>query len=237
MYGVALKTSTAVTARDHAIAAFWILALISAALGLHLVLSQAATDASAGSAHKMFYLHFPVAMNTFVACFFVFLASAGALWQRRPEWDDLAVASARVSVLFSAVVLATGMIWARSAWGHWWVWSPRLTFSLALLLLYVGYLALWAAIPSPQRRSRVCAVYGVIAFLDVPLVYLSVKLLPDIHPPGVSAGPEAHWIVAACFVPITMLCAGLIVLGYRGEARRRAKAPSEPGAAFGEPSS
>jgi len=219
--GVVLKTSMAVAARNRALTTYWALTLISAALALYLALYRAPVNELTGSAQKMFYLHFPVAMNTFLACFFVFLASLGYLWQRRPLWDDLALASARVSVLFSAVVLATGMIWAHSAWNLWWTWSPRLTFSLVLLALYLFYLVLRPIIRPPSRRARVCAVYGVIAFLDVPLVYLSVKLLPDIHPPGVSGGPAAHWIVAASFVPVTMLCAGLIAAGYLHAARKR----------------
>jgi heme exporter protein C len=111
------------------------------------------------------------------------------------------------------------MIWARSAWGHWWTWSPRLTFSFLLWLLYAVYLVLRPSIDSPERRALVCSVYAVVAFLDVPLVYLSVKLLPDIHPSSISLAPAMRHTLIFWFVPITLLCAGLI--GARFSLSRR----------------
>lgn len=168
------------------------------------------TEATMGEVQKIFYLHLPVALNMFLACSVVFIGSVGYAWQRREVWDDLAHAAAQVSVLFCSLTLITGMIWGRSAWGHWWTWSPRLTFSLMLWLLYVVYLMLRPSIESPQRRALVCAVYGMIAFVDVPLVYVSTKLLPDIHPSRVDLDP-AMWItLIAWSVPVTMLTVGLI---------------------------
>ena len=156
----------------------------------------------------------PIAVIMFVACFVVFVASVGYLWQRQGRWDDLAQAGAEVAVLFASIVLLTGMIWGRSAWGHWWTWSPRLTFSLVLWLLYVVYLMVRASIESPQRRAIVAAVYGVIAFLDVPLVYFSAKLLPDIHPESIELAPEMQRTVLFWFLPVILMCAGLIRTRY-----------------------
>jgi heme exporter protein C len=133
-------------------------------------------------------------------------------------------------------VLLTGMIWGRSAWGQWWTWSPRLTFSLVLWLLYVVYLMIRASIESPQRRGIVAAVYGIVAFLDVPLVYLSVRLMPDIHPVSVQLAPEMKLTLAVWFVPVLMLGAGLIVALYRRENRlaERTRKMVEPLAAPGK---
>ena len=127
----------------------------------------------------------------------------------------------KIFYLLCAVVLITGMIWGKSAWGQWWTWSPRLTFSLVLFLLYVVYLMIRPSIESPQRRAVVCAVYGIVAFLDVPLVYLSVKMLPDIHPESIALAPEMKITLLAWFLPVTMFTAGLILARFRLNRRLR----------------
>lgn len=172
-------------------------------------------EATMGPVQKLFYLHLPAAINAFLACLLVFVGSVGYLWQQRMWWDDLAAAAAKAAVLMCSWVLVTGMIWARFAWGHWWTWSPRLTFSLLLWLLYVVYLIIRPSINSRRQRAVVCAVYGVAAFLDVPLVYLSVRLMPDIHPVTVEMSGPMKLTLAVWFVPVTMLTAGLIVAAFR----------------------
>ena len=102
------------------------------------------------------------------------------------------------------------MTWARGAWGQWWTWSPRLTFSLILWLLYAFYLALRFRVHAPQRRAVMSSIYGVVAFLDVPLLYLSVKLLPDIHPTVSGLTPQMYPTLWTWFAGITMLSVGLI---------------------------
>ena len=191
VYGAALAAPTAV--------ATWML------------FYYAPVEATMGPIQKIFYVHLPFAINAFVACLVAFIGGVGYLWQRRMMWDDLSAAAARIAVLMCTVVLITGMIWGRVAWGKWWVWSPRLTFSLLLWLLYVVYMLLRPSIESRQRRATVCAVYAVAAFLDVPLVYLSVKLMPDIHPSSITLAPEMKLTLAMWFVPVTLLTFGLIV--------------------------
>jgi heme exporter protein C len=201
--------------------AYWILTLAMFIGTIAMVFTFTPEESSMGPVQKVFYLHLPVAINTFVACLVVFIASIGYLWQRSLWWDDLGAAGGKVATLFCAVVLLTGMIWGRSAWGLWWTWSPRLTFSLILFLLYAVYLMIRPSIESPQRRAVVCAVYGIAAFLDVPLVYLSVKLMPDIHPQTISLEPAMKLTLVAWFVPVTLLMAGLIAARYRVNRRLR----------------
>ncbi len=201
---------------------YWVLTVALFAGAMTMLMVYTPVEASMGSIQKVFYLHLPVAMNTFVAAFVVFVASIGYLWQRSSGWDDLAAAAGKVTVLFCLVVLVTGMIWGRSAWGVWWTWSPRLTFSLVLLLLYVVYVLIRPAIESPHRRAVVCAVYGAAAFLDVPVVYLSVKLMPDIHPSSIELTPEMKTTLLAWFVPVTLLMGGLIYCRFTLTRRRRA---------------
>jgi heme exporter protein C len=193
---------------------YWALTLLGFIAAMIMLLAYAPIEKNMGVVQKIFYVHLPVAINTFVAALIVFIASVGYLWQRQMWWDDLAEAAGKTTVLLCAVVLLTGMTWARSAWGMWWTWSPRLTFSLVLLLLYIVYLMIRPSIDSPQRRAVVSAVYGIIAFLDVPLVYLSVKLMPDMHPSSIALAPEMKHTLLVWFVPVTMLMAGLVHGGY-----------------------
>src|SRR6185369_3039387 len=98
------------------------------------------------------------------------------------------------------------MIWGRQAWGEWWTWSPRLTFSLILWALYVGFVALRPLLPA-NRRARVSCVYGILAFLDVPLVYMSTKLLPDVHPASIDLSAAARRMLLLCVVTGVMIAA------------------------------
>lgn len=201
---------------------FWTMTLLTFAATIAMLIFYTPIEKTMGPVQMIFYLHLPIAINTFVACLIVFIASVGYLWQRKMWWDDLAAAAGKVAVLYCSVVLLTGMIWGHSAWGHWWTWSPRLTFSLVLWLLYLVYLMIRPSIESPQRRAVVSAVYGIAAFLDVPLVYLSVKLIPDIHPKSIGLAPEMKLTLLAWFVPITLLCVGLIRTRYTLNRRQRA---------------
>jgi heme exporter protein C len=194
---------------------YWVVTIALFGAGILLAAYYAPVETTMGVVQKIFYLHLPVAITMFVACFVVFLASIAYLWHRERRWDDLAHAGAEVAVLFASVVLLTGMTWGRSAWGHWWTWSPRLTFSLILWLLYVVYLMVRTSIESPQRRAIVAAVYAIVAFLDVPLVYFSAKLLPDIHPDSISLEPPMGRTVLFWFLPVLMLYAGAIRARYR----------------------
>lgn len=181
----------------------------------------APTEATMGVVQKIFYLHLPVAINTLLACGVVFVASLGYLWRRRLWWDDLASAAGKVAVLGASLVLATGMMWGHVAWGVWWTWSPRLTFSLVLWLLYVVYLVTRASVEGAQRRALVAAVYGVLAFLDVPLVYLSAKLMPDIHPASITLAGPMQLTLAAWGVVVTAALAGLMAARFELAQRQR----------------
>jgi heme exporter protein C len=201
----------------------WGLLLAATTAGaVWMMFCYAQVDREQGPMQKMFYVHLPFAINAFAAAMLAFVGGIGYLWQRRAGWDDLSAAAASAAALTCTVVLATGMIWGRYAWGKWWDWSPRLTFSLLLWLLYVVYLILRPSIESRQRRAMVCAVYAVAAFLDVPLVYLSSKLMNDIHPKSITlATTEMKLTLAAWFVPVTLLIGGLVTAWTVRAARRR----------------
>jgi heme exporter protein C len=205
---------------------YWAVVLVSFAVVTAMLFTYTPVEKTMGPIQKMFYLHLPAAIGAFLACLVAFVGAIGYLGKRRMAWDDLSAAGAKVAALMCTVVLVTGMIWARKAWGRWWVWSPRLTFSLLLWLLYVVYLIVRSSIESPQRRANICAVYAVAAFFDVPLVFLSVRLMPDIHPESIDMTGAMALTLAAWFVPVMLLTAGLIVV--TGSAHRRQREQEGP---------
>jgi heme exporter protein C len=137
---------------------------------------------------RIFYLHVPSAWCGFLAFLIVFIANIAYLGTRRARWDWLGVSAAEVGVAFCTVVLITGPIWAKPVWGIWWTWDARLTSTFVLWLLYVAYLVLRTMLPEADRRAMVSAVFGIFAFLDVPLVYFSIRLWRTQHPQPVIAG-------------------------------------------------
>jgi len=126
---------------------------------------------------KIFYFHLPIAISAYLAFAIVFVASILYLRGKKQKWDIIALSSAEVGVIFSALTLASGSIWARSAWGEYWVtWDVRLNTSLVLFLLYLSYLMVRQAVDEPEKRARLSAVFGIVGFLGVPLSYMSVRL-------------------------------------------------------------
>lgn len=205
----------------------WIGAIVSTATAAALATWYAPVEAEGGLVPKLFYVHAPAAMVMFVACFLSFVGGLAYLWQRKSSWEALVVGGAELAAFSSSLVLVTGMLWGRLAWGEWWTWSPRLTFSLVLWLLYVVFLVARPMVATTERRALLSAAYAVIAFLDVPLVYLSVKLLPDIHPAQITLVPAMRVtlyasIVASAFLSGVFLLAACI-------RRPPADAPLPPG--------
>jgi heme exporter protein C len=180
-----------------------------------LMLSQgliwlwAPVEASMGIVQKIFYLHLPLAWWGFVGFFLVFVCSIGYLGRRRDILDHLAGAAAEVGLLFASLVLLTGILWAKASWNVWWTWDPRLSTTLILWFIYSGYLVLrGASVTSSSRQKTVAAVLGVVAFLDVPLVFLSARWFRSIHP-AVLASREG----SLPFEMLVTLAASLIAWG------------------------
>src|SRR5271156_5055164 len=139
---------------------------------------------------RIFYFHVPSAISAFIAFFIVFIANVAFLVTRKPKWDWLGVAGAEVGVACCTVSLITGPLSARPVWGIWWTWDARLTSTFILWLLYITYLLLRGLLEDPNRRATLSAIFGIFAFLDVPLVYLSNRLWRTQHPQPVILGGE-----------------------------------------------
>ena len=149
---------------------------------LVLALFVAPEDAAQGPPQRIFYIHVPSAWVGFLAFFVVFVASIAFLATGKRRWDEVASASASVGMIFTTAVLITGPLWGRPIWGVFWTWDPRLTSFLLLWLIYLSYLVLRSYVDEPARRARYSAVLGIVGFLDVPIVYMSVRWWRAEHP-------------------------------------------------------
>jgi heme exporter protein C len=144
-----------------------------------------------GLAQKIYYLHVPAAIWAETAMILVGVASIGYLFLKDPRLDRFAHASAEVGTVFAVILLTTGPIWGKPIWGTWWTWDARLTLSLFLFLLYVGYLLLRGAIVDPGSRARFSAVLGICGMVLVPFIHLSVYVFRTLHPMPIVLKPSA----------------------------------------------
>jgi heme exporter protein C len=162
------------TARRGERALAW---LASLALATSAVLALVITprEAVQGNVFRLIYIHVPTAWLAYLAFTVVLVGSIGYLVTGRIRWDRLAAASAEIGVVFTALTIVLGSLWAKPVWGTYWTWDPRLTTTAIMLLVYVGYLAVRRLPDNPAKRARWAAVVGIVGFLDVPIVHLSVR--------------------------------------------------------------
>lgn len=166
-----------------------VLALMAVLVGFYLAMYYVPPDALQGDVQRIMYIHVPTAWVAFLAFFVVFLASIIYLWKRLPEADRVAYASAEIGVLFTALTLIDGAIWGKPTWGTWWTWDARLTTTALLFVIYVGYLMLRSYIDEPEQRARLSALVGIVGFIDVPIIYMSVLWFRTLHqPPSIQQG-------------------------------------------------
>ena len=161
------------------LAALAVLLLLSALVAAFII---APPEKEMGDVQRIFYFHVASAWTAFLAFFLVFLGSVAYLRTRATRWDVLAASVAEIGVVFTSLTLLSGSIWARSAWGTWWTWEPRLTTTLLLLLMYVSYLLLREMVEEPSRRAAFAAVFGIVGFVDVPIVFMSIRWWRSLHP-------------------------------------------------------
>jgi heme exporter protein C len=166
-----------------------LLALLTVLIGLYLAFVYAPADRLQGDVQRIMYIHVPTAWVAFFAFFVVFASSLVYLWKRLPEADRLAYASAEIGVLFTGLTLIDGSIWGKPTWGIWWTWDARLTTTAIMFVMYVGYLMLRSFVEEPERRARLAALVGIVGFIDVPIIYMSVLWFRTLHqPPSIQRG-------------------------------------------------
>ncbi|MFE6615912.1 cytochrome c biogenesis protein CcsA [Amycolatopsis sp. NPDC057786] len=140
-------------------------------------------DRVQGEYQRLMYLHVPTAWTAYLCFVITFAASGLWLWRRKDRFDRLAAASAEVGVLFTGLTIALGSWWGKPVWGVWWTWDPRLITTALMFFVYLGYLALRRATLDHAARARRAAVLGVVAFVQVPIVHLSVVWWRALHQP------------------------------------------------------
>jgi heme exporter protein C len=199
----------AVLATAAMLAAFW------------MIFFYAPTERSMGIVQRIFYVHVPSAWVAFMAFGIVALCSLGYLWLKEERLDAIAVSAAELGTVFTSIVLITGPLWGKVAWGAWWVWEPRLTLTLLLWFIYVGYFMLRGATESPERGKRFAAVLGIVGAIDIPLIHLSVQWFRSQHPQpvvlrpdGPTAAPEIVQTLLVSLLAFTLTFFALLLLRY-----------------------
>jgi len=192
--------------------------------GLLLAFWYAPVDASSmGFSQKIFYYHAPIAETALVAFGVAFVA--GILYLRSGDlrYDRLGMVAVRLGLLFSLLVMGTGMIWGKAAWGAWWAWEPRLTTFLIACLLYAGYFVLRSMVDEESRRASYAAVLAIVAFIDVPITFFATRFLPEgLHPVVIRAGGsgmEGSMLLSflVSMLGMTLLLVAMIRLEYAAE--------------------
>jgi heme exporter protein C len=161
-------------------------------LALYMALVYAPPEATMGEVYRIFFFHLPANIASFVLFFIAFVAGIAYLRTQNPKWDSWGAAGVEVGILASFIGTVTGSIWARPIWNTWWTWDPRLTTVTILLLTYLGYVMLRGALDDPARRARYSAIYAILAFANVPLVYFSTRILDRTIHPVVFAGENPN---------------------------------------------
>jgi heme exporter protein C len=198
-----------------------VLGLAAIASGYVRALLYTPEEARQGLAQKIFYVHVPAAWAAMMAFGLVGIASALYLWLEDPRLDRFAASSAEVGVAFGSVMLTTGPIWAKPIWGTWWTWDMRLSMTLLLYLLFLGYLALRSAIDDRSERARYSSVIGLMSLVLVPFIHLTVYLFRTLHPQPIVLKPSAPSLPPEMLISLlwgvgaaTLLYLGFVTLRY-----------------------
>ena len=185
-------------------------------------------ESSQGFVQKIMYLHVPSVITTYLAFFVVFVTSIAYLWKRDLKFDRIAKSSAEIGLVFCTMVLTTGMFWGKPTWGTYWVWDARLTTTLLLFLIFVGYFVLRMSVPDRDKEARLASVLGVIGVLDIPIIHKSVEWWRTLHQPSTlfkteagaakpSMPPELLYPLFACMLAMALFYGYLLLMRYRVE--------------------
>jgi heme exporter protein C len=201
------------------------LTLLSIVVGLYWGLIVAPPDAYQGDTQRIMYLHIPSILIAYLSFFLVFVGSCLYLWKREKRDDILAFSAAEIGVLFTALTIVEGSIWGRPTWGVWWTWDARLTLTAILLLIFVGYLMLRSLVEEESRAASSAAILGIIGFLDIPLIHMSVYWWRTLHqPPSILRPDKAPWenVAWPLLIPLLInIVAFLLLLFYLLSLRYR----------------
>jgi len=195
-----------------------LLSVITMVPALYMIFLFAPTEATQGNTQRIFYIHVPLAVvGAYGSALLLFLGCLGFLITRDLKWDRFAASSAEMGVVFTAAQLLTAMMWAKPIWGTWYVFDSRGTLQIVLLLIFIAYFMLRSYLPDREKRAKLCAVFGLLGMVDVPINYLSIYLFRTQHPqPVISPGgggvdPDMSKTLLMSFLAITFLYAYVFV--------------------------
>ncbi|HJV32051.1 MAG TPA: cytochrome c biogenesis protein [Bacillales bacterium] len=173
---VALQLSESAESKDSIIPKILLgSTMVSILVAIYLTFMFAPIEKVMGPVQKIFYFHVGSATTAFIAFFVTFIYSVLYLVKRKRIFDTYAYVSAEIGLVFTTLVLLTGPIWAKSAWNTWWVWEPRLTTTLILWFIYMAYIMIRQMDGVWDKKARLCAVFGIIGFADVPIVFFAIR--------------------------------------------------------------
>jgi heme exporter protein C len=157
-------------------------------ISLYFTLFYAPTEVNLGQAQRIFYQHVSISWLYAATLFVTMVAGILYLITRNDWWDRLALSCAEIGTIFTILSIISGSIWAKPSWGDWWTWDPRLISATITTLLYIGYLMLRQGIEAPERRAVFAGVYGIVAYVSVPLTIFSIRIWRTIHPVVIGSG-------------------------------------------------
>lgn len=212
--------------RSKILIALSTLAVLLLVRNLYVMLLQFPDEAQQGGIFRIMFFHIPAAFTGLLAAFAALGASVLYLVKKDLRYDSTAVAITEVGLAFGMINIVTGMVWARIIWGVWWAWDARLTSSLVLMLIYVGYLMLRQSIEDPTQRARMSAVLSVFAAADVPIVWYSIEWWRTQHPQPVLRGNgsiPADWrsMIFTNWIPMLLLAVVFIMVRMNQEQTQR----------------
>ena len=216
-------TKTGSAGRSLLVDALGVVSVVGVLVGLYLALLWAPTEAVMGDVQRIFYFHMPSAWVALGPSFtVVFVCSILYLVKRDLRYDRVAAASAEIGVMFTTITLVTGPLWARPIWGAYWTWDPRLTTTLVLWFIYVAYLMLRASSSPGHKRARLCAVVGIVGWVDVPIVFMSIRWWRTIHPllingQGMNLDPSMAFVLMYCLGVFSLFYLYLLIVRVRQE--------------------
>jgi len=200
---------------------------------IHVVFVRAPIEKTMGIVQKIFYFHVPSAYSMYIGALACFLGSAAYLIRPTDGRDALARAGAELAVVFGAIVLTTGPLWAAKAWGYYWTWDPRLTTSLLSVLIYVAYLVLRAFTGDGDGERRFAAALGILGAANLPIIHFSVQKWSGQHPAVITgkggglADPNMKLALMLSFLAFTLFAVALLWARVRLEIARSRLARAE----------
>jgi heme exporter protein C len=225
---------------DRIMPFLWVATVVAFVVALYFAFFNSPPDYQQGETVRIMYVHVPSASLAMFVYVLMAFASAMALIFRHPLADAAAKAAAPLGAAFCFLALVTGSIWGKPMWGTWWVWDARLTSMFVLMLLYLGYIAVWRAFDDPDRAARLARIVALVGVINIPIVKFSVDWWNTLHQPasivrmdGPAIDSSILWPLALMFLAFVLLFTSTHLLALKNEARAR-KIRTERMRALGE---